>query len=78
MSIHDPNLNPSVSAALREQAAAIFSAWVQGNISTASAMLSQVPHERTAYVAFTLAVMAVHEGPHTQYAMAKFMEGVTS
>lgn len=78
MSIHNPQLNPTVAAALREQAAAIYLAWAQGNVSTASAMLSQVPPKRTAYVAFALAVMAIHEGPHTQYAMAKFIERVTS
>lgn len=77
MSIHDPQLNPTVSAVLREQAAAIYAAWIAGNEATASAMLRAVPHERTAYVVFTLAVLAVNEGPHTQFAMSRFMEGVT-
>ncbi len=78
MSTHDPQLNPSVSAALREQAAAIYGSFCAGNIPTAQAMLRAVPHKRTAYVVFNLSMLAVHEGPNTQYALSKFIEQVTS
>lgn len=76
MPTHDLNLHPSVSAALREQAAAIYSAFCAGNISAASAMLNQVPHERTAYVVFTLTVHAINDG--FQFPMSKFIKQVTS
>jgi len=69
--------NTTMMETLRAQAAAIYNSWIEGHANTASAMLRQVPHERTAYVVFNLSVLAVHEGPHTQYAMSKFIEGVT-
>lgn len=70
-------LHRTISEALRQQAGAIYQTWIEGNVATAQAMLNQVPHERTAYVVFTLTVLAVHEGPHTQHAMSHFMEAVT-
>lgn len=78
MSIHDPQLNPTVSAVLREQAAAIYAAWIAGNEATASAMLRAVPHERTAYVVFTITIIAVDEGRRTAYEMSRWMDRHTS
>ncbi len=70
-------LHPTMGGALRDQAAAIYQTWIEGNVLTAQAMLNQVPHERTAYVVFTLTVLAVHEGPHTQHALSRFIKAVT-
>jgi len=67
--------NPTMTAALRDQAGAIYNAWLNGNKATARAMLAQVPHERTAYVTMTMTVLAVHEG--RQYEFTQFIEGAT-
>lgn len=67
--------NPTMLTALRDQAGAIYQAWINGNKATARAMLAQVPHERTAYVTMTMTVLAVHEGQ--QYEFAQFIEGAT-
>ena len=74
--MNTPTRNP-MTEALRQQATAIYNTWSQGNISTAEAMLGQIPHKRTAYVTFTLAMLAVNEGLHSKYAMSRFIEGVT-
>lgn len=68
-------MNTTVLSALREQANAIYQSWLNGNKSTARAMLHQVPHDRTAYVVMTMTVLAVHEGK--QYLFSKFIEGAT-
>jgi len=78
MSIHDSQLNPTVSTVLREQASAIYHKWITGNETTASAMLRAVPPDRTAYVVFTLTIIAVNEGPHTAYEMSRWMDRHTS
>lgn len=67
--------NPTMLSALREQAGAIFETLCAGNVSTATAMLAQVPHHRTAYVVFTMSVLAIHEG--VQYPFSRFIEGAT-
>ena len=68
-------LHPTLSQTLREQAGSIYAMWKEGHKSTAHAMLMQVPQERTAYVVFTMTVLAVHEGD--QHAFSHFTEGVT-
>jgi len=65
--------NPTMTAELRNQAAAIYNAWINGNKVTAHAMLSQVPRERTAYVTMVMTVLALHEG--LQFEFSKFIEG---
>lgn len=67
--------NPTMTAALRDQAGAIYNAWINGNKAMARAMLAQVPPERTAYVTMTMTVLAVHEGK--QFKFSKFIEGAT-
>ena len=67
--------NETMTAALRDQAGAIYNAWINGNKATARAMLAQVPHTRTAYVVMTMTVLAVHEGK--QHPFSQFIEGAT-
>ena len=69
-------LHPTLSDTLRQQAGSIYRTWRDGHNATAHAMLNQVPAERTAYVVFTMTVLAVHEGD--QHAFSHFIEGVTS
>jgi hypothetical protein len=68
--------NPTMLEALRDQAGAIYNAWINGNKATAAAMLSQVPHHRTAYVVMTMTVLAIHEGK--QYDFSQFIARATS
>lgn len=68
-------MNTTMLSALRDQAGAIYNAWINGNKSTARAMLHQVPHDRTAYVVMTMTVIAIHEGK--QYPFSRFIEGAT-
>ncbi|RMH22114.1 MAG: hypothetical protein D6698_01775 [Gammaproteobacteria bacterium] len=65
----------TLTSALRDQATAIYNSWINGHKQTAEAMLNQVPRERIAYVVFTMAVLAIHDGD--QYAFSRFIEGVT-
>lgn len=69
-------LHPTLSQTLREQASSIYHTWRDGHKTTAHAMLNQVPRERTAYVVFTMTVLAIHDGD--QHAFSHFIEGVTS
>lgn len=66
----------SVTATLREQAATIYNTWLAGHLSTAKAMLSQIPHERTAYVVMTMTILAVNEGH--QFKFSGFISEVTA
>jgi hypothetical protein len=54
-------VNPSVGTALRDQASAIWKAYVEGNKSTARVMFSQVRHERKAYVTMWLMGVAAND-----------------
>lgn len=67
--------NPTMLEALRDQAGAIYRTWIGGNDSSARAMLAQVPHHRTAYVVFTMSVLAIHEG--RQYPFSQFIARAT-
>lgn len=68
--------NRTMLEALRDQASAMYIAWSNGHLQTATAMLKQVPRERIAYVTMTATILAVHEG--NQYVFTKFIEGTTS
>lgn len=67
--------NPTMLSALRDQAGAVYKTWISGSQLSAQAMLRQVPPDRTAYVVFTMSVLAIHEG--RQYDFSKFIEGAT-
>jgi hypothetical protein len=59
--------------ALIKQAGSIYEAWINGNVSTAQAMLHQVPPDRISYVTMTMTVLAFKE--RQLYQFTKFIEG---
>ncbi|WBC28332.1 hypothetical protein DPMD02_64 [Desulfofustis phage LS06-2018-MD02] len=61
--------------ALIKQAGSIYEAWINGNVSTAQAMLHQVPPDRISYVTMTMTVLAFKE--RQLYQFTKFIEGAT-
>lgn len=67
--------NPTMLEALRQQAGAIYQNWLNGNISSAGAMVSQVPLKRQPYVVMAMTILAIHDGQ--QYRFSQFIEGLT-
>ena len=67
--------NSTTLNTLRDQAIDIYSRWVNGNTSTAIAMLHQIPNDRTAYVVMTMTMFAIDDG--YQYSFSRFIEGAT-
>ena len=72
-------MSESMLQALNGQANAIYDAYVQGNKSTARAMLNQIPHKRTAYVVMVMVAQAnVSEEPLAMNRVWQLVSSVTS